>query len=580
MRITSLFLFQLLAGIYQAVTATRHNNNEPDHDPPPLQGEPREHDFPLTFQEENEGATEPHKTKHHPESAIAESIMSTRTSEIEPTVADAGLSETTSPPLNHEDENDAGPASSFIPSAAPICPLCYDEDSTSTAASTVILSVCQHHSCMTCFVRWTNEEECSGRTAGPTCPFCRIVISDDDVVRVLGRPFQPRKAINHAEVPTNDEVDEFTLHWINEHTVPCAMCGYRIEKSDGCDKVECLCGYRFCYRCGAANGICDCNPGHVFLDEHQDVCIHDAPLRDVNGRIDLRLCIRRREVRLKRSDQYAEEEIHWHYAMENPSLCTFNGRWIFSAKNSSRCIAMLTQQLGHESIMLQRLEQKASRSRAEEAAVKEEALHDIQNASWLFLRRGADTKAMHQLVVGVTREERRGQRESNYDEMIRFSNWENEFWYYKKYRKEYDRLLKSGGKVPDYFFNYFSKVLDEMEDLTMRWRWLWGQDWCDREPWYWSEIELPIIWDYRMHCCRCRNLRPFIDCGFLASFQECDCDDGIPDDLAYVMLRKMTGASRKRTRRGTTRKSSKKSSRSKPSTRWKRTKAQLAWSQD
>ena len=275
--------------------------------------------------------------------------MSTSTSEMEPTEADAGLSKNIVPPPNHEDEDDAPPASSSIPSAAPICPLCYDED------LTVILSACQHCSCMTCLVRWMNGEECSGRATGPTCPFCRIVISDEDVVRVLGRPFQPREVVSHTEPPTNDEVDEFTLHWINEHTVQCAMCGYRIEKSDGCDKVECLCGYRFCYRCGAADAICDCNLGHIFLDEDLDLCVHAAPLRDVNGVIDLGLCIRRRQVGLVRSiRRHGEEWERWEYWTEDPAVCTFNGRWLFSSKTKSRCIAMLTQQLGHRSITSER----------------------------------------------------------------------------------------------------------------------------------------------------------------------------------------------------------------------------------
>ena len=64
-----------------------------------------------------------------------------------------------------------------------------------------------------------------------------------------------------------------------------------------------------------------------------------------------RHCLRRKEVRQERCDRYEDERAHWGYAAENPSLCTFNGGWIFSSKNSSACIAMLTQQLGHESIV-------------------------------------------------------------------------------------------------------------------------------------------------------------------------------------------------------------------------------------
>jgi hypothetical protein len=235
-----------------------------------------------------------------------------------------------------------------------ICPICCEEDLTASPTSAVVLSSCLHGSCRMCLARWIDREEASGRTSGPTCPFCRLAIGEEDVLKILDRPFQPREA-TAGETPI-DEVDEFTLHWINENTVPCGMCGYRVEKSDGCDLIECLCGFRFCYRCGAADGRCRCNPGHGFLGEQ--FYVGDAPVRDVNGRVDLKLCIRRREVRQERRNKleanWAEELAHWQYSSKNPRLCTFNGRWLFSSKVSTRCIAMLTQQLEQATVNRER----------------------------------------------------------------------------------------------------------------------------------------------------------------------------------------------------------------------------------
>ena len=140
------------------------------------------------------------------------------------------------------------------------------------------------------------------------------------------------------------------------------MCGYRVEKSDGCDLIECLCGYRFCYRCGAANRTCSCNPGHGFLNEQ--LYVTDAPVRDANGRVDLRLCIRRREVREERHNKLeanrSEELAHWQYSSKFHSVCTFNGRWLFSSKINSRCIAMLTQQLEQARVNRERFEERNS----------------------------------------------------------------------------------------------------------------------------------------------------------------------------------------------------------------------------
>lgn len=47
----------------------------------------------------------------------------------------------------------------------------------------------------------------------------------------------------------------------------CRRCGIYIEKKDGCDKMKCRCGYRFCFICGSENAQCNCTPAsHGFWD--------------------------------------------------------------------------------------------------------------------------------------------------------------------------------------------------------------------------------------------------------------------------------------------------------------------------
>ena len=84
-------------------------------------------------------------------------------------------------------------------------------------------------------MRWIEKEETSGQEAS-TCPICRVNIDEDDVHRIIGRSFEPRKV--EVEEANSEEIDEFTLHWLNENTTLCKGCGSRIEKESGCDLIE------------------------------------------------------------------------------------------------------------------------------------------------------------------------------------------------------------------------------------------------------------------------------------------------------------------------------------------------------
>ena len=44
-------------------------------------------------------------------------------------------------------------------------------------------------------------------------------------------------------------------------------CGSAIQKAEGCLKMKCRCGYRFCFSCGSENAQCNCTPcDHGFID--------------------------------------------------------------------------------------------------------------------------------------------------------------------------------------------------------------------------------------------------------------------------------------------------------------------------
>jgi len=131
-----------------------------------------------------------------------------------------------------------------------LCPLCCEE----TTDNATLSATCRHESCKSCLVKWIEKEEDSGQTTPPTCPFCRLAMEQEDVLALLGRAFQPRRAVESHE----SVADELTLDWLRENTKLCGGCGSRVEKESGCDFVVCLCGWRFCFNCGAHEADCDC----------------------------------------------------------------------------------------------------------------------------------------------------------------------------------------------------------------------------------------------------------------------------------------------------------------------------------
>lgn len=186
-----------------------------------------------------------------------------------------------------------------------LCPICCEDK----LCSGIALSSCSHSCCRSCLFKWIEKEEASGQMS-PACPFCRITSSGTDVLAILGRMFQRREAIS-GDPNEEEEIDELTQSWLNEHTKVCQGCGSRVEKPYGCSHMECLCGYRFCYSCGSPGGFCSCglSRGFVFSPQRRSVDV-DGMIRNASGQVDLRSTLLQRKVRSESEQQrrkaYAE----------------------------------------------------------------------------------------------------------------------------------------------------------------------------------------------------------------------------------------------------------------------------------
>ena len=308
------------------------------------------------------------------------------------------------------------------------CPICYAVTPASSDAG-VVLKTCQHQSCSSCLVRWIEKEETSGQEA-PTCPVCRVNIDENDVHQIMGRSFEPRGV--GVEEANNEEIDEFTLHWLNENTTLCQGCGSRIEKESGCNLIECLCGYRFCkysiclhhficsidplllnlpflvafsfyfhtgYQCNAPGGRCECNTGHGFLGENwgsREEYI-DQPIRGSDGFVDFKSCIERRRLQYEgqwerwdrrdlRHQRWRESEMFWGCTQPCKAIETCHGRWIFACKTNQASAQVLTNIF--EAIAIEEGRRRWNRINTSE--------NDV-GSNWLFLREGADFRALEQL---------------------------------------------------------------------------------------------------------------------------------------------------------------------------------------
>jgi hypothetical protein len=73
---------------------------------------------------------------------------------------------------------------------------------------------------------------------------------------------QEHKSANYLQhlkdsVQGNTKLQE----WLRTNARPCPACHVIVSRSEGCDTMTCVCGTRFCYKCGCQP--CKCHSEHA-----------------------------------------------------------------------------------------------------------------------------------------------------------------------------------------------------------------------------------------------------------------------------------------------------------------------------
>eukprot|EP00547_Thalassionema_nitzschioides_P001428 CAMPEP_0194202758 /NCGR_PEP_ID=MMETSP0156-20130528/2696_1 /TAXON_ID=33649 /ORGANISM="Thalassionema nitzschioides, Strain L26-B" /LENGTH=406 /DNA_ID=CAMNT_0038928337 /DNA_START=256 /DNA_END=1476 /DNA_ORIENTATION=+ len=244
--------------------------------------------------------------------------------------------------------------------------------------------------------QWIENQEASGKTNPPICPFCRIALSEEDILSLLGRPFQPKGLLSSTTSPTAiEEVDELTLQLLQEQTRQCSSCGAHIEKiPGGCDLMECLCGYRFCYGCGMQDAKCSCTPSHHYfwdniLDHHaQRYTRAQAKKDEETGYVlDLKNHIVMRKVQDYRARKRAEVE------REQRDVDEFflSAKWLFRPRQSA---LRILNELGDRK-QVRRLRHLRARKRNRE---DEYVSENFMRARWIFCSKKATLQMLEQQI--------------------------------------------------------------------------------------------------------------------------------------------------------------------------------------
>lgn len=120
---------------------------------------------------------------------------------------------------------------------------------------------CGHVACSSCMQGWAVAEISQQKTRvkcpAPGCPHVlwdhdlKALVSEDD----FGR-FMALKNTDHIQKLKDDLKDPALAKWLKANSKPCPDCHVIVSRSEGCNQMQCVCGSRFCYRCGLKS--CNC----------------------------------------------------------------------------------------------------------------------------------------------------------------------------------------------------------------------------------------------------------------------------------------------------------------------------------
>mmetsp|Transcript_2825 Transcript_2825/g.4093 ORF Transcript_2825/g.4093 Transcript_2825/m.4093 type:complete len:277 (-) Transcript_2825:410-1240(-) len=167
----------------------------------------------------------------------------------------------------------------------PTCLICLEAQDTppQQQQQQQLVSLCDascHKVCRDCFKNYLVHCE-DDRKNTVVCPHpnCSSHVSRDTMRTVLGRDYCPKV----WEITTKEEkLDQDLSEWLRDNEArECMHCHAWIVREDGCDAMQCLCGWRFCWECRTPvknydsdnddddddEGFCSCGFGH---DEFYD----------------------------------------------------------------------------------------------------------------------------------------------------------------------------------------------------------------------------------------------------------------------------------------------------------------------
>ena len=96
-------------------------------------------------------------------------------------------------------------------------------------SETCVLTTCRHGQCKECLIMRTKKVEAAGHGTCAACPFCRVDMTEEDALAILGRPFQPAAA-SHQQ--STAQMDDLTGQWIKSHAWACPSCGTHTQKEE------------------------------------------------------------------------------------------------------------------------------------------------------------------------------------------------------------------------------------------------------------------------------------------------------------------------------------------------------------
>lgn len=174
------------------------------------------------------------------------------------------------------------------------CEICLDPLLSDPCEVVVKATCCPVVFHQNCWSEWILKAVQQGGGYPHKCPSCKSIIEDTFVTKKILTPADPKylryiSAVeslkNLQSCPSqisNSLSQEEATRFIQAGFRKCPKCGAWIEKgpsleafgipvAEGCDKMTCRCGCKFCFKCGSIDARCQCTGSeHGFFD-HREV---------------------------------------------------------------------------------------------------------------------------------------------------------------------------------------------------------------------------------------------------------------------------------------------------------------------